>query len=80
MSKWENMAIKDRLEAKLKEISVKVSDKTYFLYHDTEATHLLIQPVDDHDLEVLDQEVAIIRNPTKIPFSLVSLLIEYWNI
>jgi predicted alpha/beta superfamily hydrolase len=33
-----------------------LSDRTCFLYQDAEATHLLIQPIDEHDLEVLDQE------------------------
>ena len=35
-----------------------ISDRTCFLYHDKDATHLLIQPVDEHDLEVLDQELT----------------------
>lgn len=56
-----------------------VSGRTCFLYHDAAATHLLIQPIDEHDLEVLDQEVDIIRNQTKTPFSLIALLIEDWN-
>ena len=51
-----------------------------FLYHDAAATHLLIQPVDEHDLEVLDQEVDFIRNQTKTSFSLIALLIENWNL
>ena len=58
---------------------ITISGRTCFLYHDAEANHLLIQPVDEHDLEVLDQEVDIIRNQTKTPFSLVALLIEDWN-
>ena len=66
-----------------------VAGRTCFLYHDAEATHLLIQPVDEHDLEVLDQEVLALQasfgraeaigNQTKTPFSLVALLIEDWN-
>ena len=56
-----------------------ISCRTCFLYHDAAATHLLIQPIDEHDLEVLDQEVDIIRNQTKTPFSLIALLIEDWN-
>lgn len=56
-----------------------ISGRTCYLYHDAAATHLLIQPVDEHDLEVLDQEVDIIRNHTKTSFSLVALLIEDWN-
>ena len=63
----------------MKREHITISGRTCFLYHDAEANHLLIQPVDEHDLEVLDQEVDIIRNQTKTPFSLVALLIEDWN-
>lgn len=56
-----------------------ISNRTCFLYHDAAATHLLIQPVDEHDLEVLDQEVDIIGNQSSTPFSLIALLIEDWN-
>lgn len=63
----------------MKREQITISGRTCFLYYDTESTHLLIQPVDEHDLEVLDQEVDIIRNQTKTPFSLVALLIEDWN-
>ena len=63
----------------MKREQFSISDRTCFLYHDAAATHLLIQPVDEHDLEVLNQEVDIIRNQTKTPFSLVALLIEDWN-
>lgn len=56
-----------------------VSGKTCFLYHDAGATHLLIQPVDEHDLGSLDQEIDIIRNQAETSFSLVALLIEDWN-
>ena len=63
----------------MKREQITVSDRTCFLYHNAEATHLLIQPVDEHDLEVLDQEVDIIGNLSGSPFSLIALLIEDWN-
>ena len=63
----------------MKKEQLTISGRTCYLYHDAEATHLLIQPVDEHDLELLDQEVEVIRNQTKTPFSLVALLIEDWN-
>ena len=63
----------------MKREQLTISGRTCYLYHDAAATHLLIQPVDEHDLEVLDQEVDIIRNQTKTSFSLVALLIEDWN-
>ena len=56
-----------------------LSDRTCFLYQDAEATHLLIQPIDEHDLEVLDQEVEAIKELSDEPFSLVAFLIKDWN-
>ena len=56
-----------------------LSDRTCFLYHDAEATHLLIQPIDEHDLEVLDQEVEAIKELSDKPFSLVAFMIKDWN-
>ena len=63
----------------MKREQLTISGRTCFLYHNAAATHLLIQPVDEHELEVLDQEVEAIGNQTKTPFSLVALLIEDWN-
>lgn len=62
----------------MKREQLTISGRTCYLYHDAAATHLLIQPVDEHDLEVLDQKVESIGNQ-KTPFSLVALLIEDWN-
>ena len=56
-----------------------LADRTCFLYQDAAATHLLIQPIDEHDLEVLDQEVEAIKELTNIPFSLVAIMINDWN-
>ena len=54
-------------------------DRTCFLYQDAEATHLLIQPIDEHDLEVLDQEVKAIKELSDKPFSLLAFMIKDWN-
>ena len=56
-----------------------LSDRTCFLYQDEAATHLLIQPIDEHDLEVLDQEVETIKELSDKPFSLVAFMIKDWN-
>ena len=56
-----------------------LSDRTCFLYQDTEATHLLIQPIDEHDLEVLDQEIEAIKELSDKPFSLAAFMIKDWN-
>ena len=63
----------------MKREQTTISGRRCFLYQDTEATHLLVQPIDEHDLEVLDQEVDIIGKQTSTSFSLVALLIEDWN-
>ena len=56
-----------------------LSDRTCFLYQDEAAKHLLIQPIDEHDLEVLDQEVEAIKELSDKPFSLVAFMIKDWN-
>ena len=56
-----------------------ISDRTCFLYQDEAAKHLLIQPIDEHDLEVLDQEVEAIKELSDKPFSLVAFMIKDWN-
>ena len=56
-----------------------LSDRTCFLYQDEAATHLLIQPIDEHDLEVLDQEVETIKELSDKSFSLVAFMIKDWN-
>ena len=56
-----------------------LSDRTCFLYQDEAATHLLIQPIDEHDLEVLDQEVKAIKELSDKPFSLLAFMIKDWN-
>lgn len=58
---------------------ISLNGRGCFLYRDEAATHLLIQPIDEHDLEVLDQEVEAIRNLSDKPFSLVAFMIEDWN-
>ena len=56
-----------------------LSDRTCFLYQDETAKHLLIQPIDEHDLEVLDQEVEAIKELSDKPFSLLAFMIKDWN-
>ncbi len=56
-----------------------LSDRTCFLYQNEAAKHLLIQPIDEHDLEGLDQEVETIKELSDKPFSLVAFMIKDWN-
>ncbi len=50
-----------------------------YVFDNPDADCLLIQPIDEHDLEVLDQEVATIQSLSDKPFSLVAFKIEDWN-
>ena len=58
---------------------ISLNGRGCFLYRDEAATHLLIQPIDEHDLEVLEQEVEAIRKLSDKPFSLVAFMIKDWN-
>lgn len=40
---------------------------------------VIIQPVDDHDIQGLDEEVAWLSNRTSVAFTLVAFRIENWN-
>lgn len=41
---------------------------------------VLIQPVDEHDLASIENEIRVIREKTSDPFRLVALKIENWNL
>ena len=54
---------------------ISIDGRLCFLYQDEAATHLLIQPIDEHDLELLDQEIEAIKKLSDKPFSLVAFMI-----
>ena len=58
---------------------VDISGKEFHLYKDSDAEFLLIQPIDEHDLEALDNEVEIIKELSDRPFSLTAFMIKDWN-
>lgn len=43
------------------------------------AENVLIQPVGDHDLSLIENEIAEIRRRTEIPFRLTAVKVESWN-
>lgn len=43
------------------------------------AENVLIQPVGDHDLTLIENEIAEIRRRTEIPFRLTAVKVESWN-
>ena len=56
-----------------------IDNKSCIGYITDTAKYLLIQPVDEHDIEVLDNEVAEILKNTDKQFSLIAFKIEDWN-
>lgn len=60
-------------------IEKMIGSKKCFIYQSENASNCLIQPVDEHDLELLDKEVEAIRQLTDMPFILVAFQVEDWN-
>ncbi len=58
---------------------ISIDGRLCILYQDEAATHLLIQPIDEHDLELLDQEIEAIKKLSDKPFSLVAFMLKDWN-
>lgn len=58
---------------------LNVIGKECFLYRCPDSRYLLIQPVDEHDLDLLDREVELIQTLSEKAFSLVAFKIEDWN-
>lgn len=57
-----------------------IENKKCHLYENDKSAVLLIQAVDEHDLEVLDREVELIKQlAPDIPFTFAAFLIESWN-
>ena len=58
---------------------IRIAGRNCHMYTPLNARHLLIQPVDEHDLEVLTEEVATIKTLTDKPFALVAFQVNDWN-
>lgn len=65
-------------EGRMREEKI-IGKKHCFLYHENGASKLLIQPVDAHDLELLDRQAALMRESFPQAFYLTAFLIEDWN-
>ena len=50
-----------------------------YTYGNPDAKTVLIQMVDDHDLEGMESEVAVIRKMTNVDFSLLAVKVQNWN-
>ncbi len=64
---------------RMKKETLTVGQTTCVTYVDEKPQYLLIQPVDDHDLEVLDSEVEQISQGQDAPFVLAAFKIKDWN-
>ena len=63
----------------MKKETILIADKTCIIYKSEQPEYLLIQPIDEHDLEVLDNEVATIESLTNKSFTLVAFEIKDWQ-
>ena len=63
----------------MKKDTVQISDRTCTIYKSEHPEYLLIQPIDEHDLEVLDNEVATVQSLTNKSFTLVAFEIKDWQ-
>ena len=64
---------------KLRKENFVIDSKSCIGYITDTAKYLLVQPVDEHDIEVLDNEVEEIEKNTEKQFSLIVFKIEDWN-
>ena len=64
---------------KLRKENFVIDNKKCIGYITDTAKYLLIQPVDEHDIKVLDNEVEEILKYTDKLFSLIAFKIEDWN-
>ena len=48
-------------------------------YGNKAASTVLIQPVDDHDLSVIENEVRLIGEKSEVDFLLKAVMVDNWN-
>ena len=65
----------------MKKLNFKIEEKECILYtnENKKIEYILIQPVDEHDMQLLDNEVKYISENTDKSFSLAAFKIEDWN-
>ena len=63
----------------MKKETILIADKTCIIYKSEQPEYLLIQPVDEYDLDVLDNEVVAIQSLTNKSFTLVAFEIKDWQ-
>ena len=63
----------------MESMKTQIGGKTCYIYDCGSRDVLLIQPVDDHDIEVLDSEVAEIERLAGKDFTLAAFKVDDWN-
>ena len=65
----------------MKKLNFKIEEKECILYtnENKKIEYILIQPVDEHDMQLLDNEVKYISENVDKNFSLAAFKIEDWN-
>ena len=65
----------------MKKLNLKIEGKECILYmkENENTEYVLIQPVDEHDIDVLDNEVRYISENTSKNFSLAAFKVDDWN-
>ena len=62
-------------------IQIEIAERQVWVHQTTERPEwVIIQPVDDHDLQGLDEEVALLGNHSSTTFTLVAFRIRNWNV
>ncbi|MGN1381577.1 MAG: alpha/beta hydrolase [Eubacterium sp.] len=59
--------------------TITISDKSCRVYASPDPAFLLVQPTDDHELGLMDQEAAAIQEAADAPFTLAAFRVEDWN-
>ena len=63
----------------MKKTDILIANRKCHIYEGEKAEFLLVQPIDEHDLEVLDKEVESIASLTRKAFTLVAFEVKNWQ-
>lgn len=63
----------------IKKETIQIQGRNCSVFKSDKSEYLLIQPIDNHDLEVLDNEVSVIMSLADIPFTLVAFEVKDWQ-
>ena len=62
----------------MKKETIQIADRKCVVYRDEQPELFLLQPIDNHDLEVMDNEVAVIASLSTKPFVLFAFEVKDW--